>query len=171
MLSSLSSYFNMLLGYLLGISSHLLTLGSYNTTAWKSVKWKAVIEATSHRMFCTVKAENLWCLYDKPLVLSWSKRFFLSASSSVIKRRANYIQSTNNIGEKELSRPCWVWKVLLWLTKQLITKSSELLELRPGFQIMHSLWCSRTKIHPLQVCPVHGIDPLNWLVRGVFTVT
>lgn len=41
--------------------SHLLTLGSYNTTAWKSVKWKAAMEAISHRMFCTVKAENLWC--------------------------------------------------------------------------------------------------------------
>ena len=28
----------------------------------------------------------------------------------------------------------------------------------------------RTEIHPLQVCPVCGIDPLNWPVRGVFTV-
>ena len=23
-------------------------------------------------------------------------------------------------------------------------------------------WCTRTEIHPLQVCPVCGIDPLNW---------
>ena len=27
------------------------------------------------------------------------------------------------------------------------------------------LWGTRTEIHPLQVCPVRGIDPLNWLVR------
>ena len=30
-------------------------------------------------------------------------------------------------------------------------------------------WRTRTKIYPLQVCPVHGIDSLNWLMRGVFT--
>ena len=26
------------------------------------------------------------------------------------------------------------------------------------------LWCTRTKLHPLQACPVSEIDPLNWLV-------
>ena len=31
------------------------------------------------------------------------------------------------------------------------------------------LWCTRTKIHPLQVCPMHGTGPLNGLVRGAFT--
>ena len=31
------------------------------------------------------------------------------------------------------------------------------------------LWHTRTEIHHLQICPVHGICPLNWLVRGVFT--
>ena len=29
------------------------------------------------------------------------------------------------------------------------------------------LWRTRTEIHPLQVCPVRGIDPLNWPVRDV----
>ena len=29
---------------------------------------------------------------------------------------------------------------------------------------------TRTEIHPLQACPVCGIDPLNWQVRGVFTL-
>ena len=32
------------------------------------------------------------------------------------------------------------------------------------------LWCTRTEIHPLQVGLVRGIHPLNWLVRGVFTL-
>ena len=31
------------------------------------------------------------------------------------------------------------------------------------------LWSTGTEIHSLQVCPVHGIDHLNWLVSGVFT--
>ena len=32
------------------------------------------------------------------------------------------------------------------------------------------LWCTRTKIHLLQVCPVHGVDPVNLLVRGMFSL-
>ena len=32
------------------------------------------------------------------------------------------------------------------------------------------LWHTRTSFHPLQVYPVHGVDPLNLLVRGVFTL-
>ena len=32
------------------------------------------------------------------------------------------------------------------------------------------LWCTRTEIDPLQVCPVSGVDPLNLLVKGVFTL-
>ena len=32
------------------------------------------------------------------------------------------------------------------------------------------IWRPRTKIRPLQVCPLHGIDPLNWLARGMFTL-
>ena len=31
------------------------------------------------------------------------------------------------------------------------------------------LWCTRTDFHPLQVCTMCGVDPLNLLVRGVFT--
>ena len=31
------------------------------------------------------------------------------------------------------------------------------------------LWHTRSEIHPLKVCPVCRTDPLNWLVRGVFT--
>ena len=27
------------------------------------------------------------------------------------------------------------------------------------------LWLTRTEIHPLQVCPVRGTDPLNWPAR------
>ena len=29
---------------------------------------------------------------------------------------------------------------------------------------------NRTNFHPLQVCPVTGVDPLNLLARGVFTL-
>ena len=29
---------------------------------------------------------------------------------------------------------------------------------------------TRTDVHPLQVCPVRGVDPLNLQVRGVFTL-
>ena len=36
-------------------------------------------------------------------------------------------------------------------------------------QLAH-LWCTRTNFHPLQVCPVRGVDPLNLLVRDVFTL-
>ena len=32
------------------------------------------------------------------------------------------------------------------------------------------LLCTRMENHPHQVCPVHGVDPLNFLVRGVFTL-
>ena len=31
-------------------------------------------------------------------------------------------------------------------------------------------WHARTKIHPLHVRPMHGVDPLNFLVRVVFIV-
>ena len=31
------------------------------------------------------------------------------------------------------------------------------------------LWRSRNEIHSLQVWPVRGVDPLNWVVRSVFT--
>ena len=36
----------------------------------------------------------------------------------------------------------------------------------PNEALFAHLWCtrSRTKIHPVQVCPVRGIDPPNWLV-------
>ena len=33
------------------------------------------------------------------------------------------------------------------------------------------LWHTRTETQPLQVCPVRGIDLLNWLVRSVFTLS
>ena len=29
---------------------------------------------------------------------------------------------------------------------------------------------TRTDFHPLQICPVRGVDPLNLLVRDVFTL-
>ena len=32
------------------------------------------------------------------------------------------------------------------------------------------LWRTRTDFHPLQVCPVRGVDPVNLLVRSVFTL-
>ena len=32
------------------------------------------------------------------------------------------------------------------------------------------LWCTTTDFHPLEVCPVHGVDLLNLLVKGVFTL-
>ena len=32
------------------------------------------------------------------------------------------------------------------------------------------LLCTRTEIHPLQVCPVREVDPQNWLVRGLSTL-
>ena len=32
------------------------------------------------------------------------------------------------------------------------------------------LWRTRTNCHPLQVCPVRGVDPVNLLVRSVFTL-
>ena len=32
------------------------------------------------------------------------------------------------------------------------------------------LWLARAEIHPLQVCPLRGVDPLYLLVRGVFTL-
>ena len=31
------------------------------------------------------------------------------------------------------------------------------------------LGCTRTDFHPFQGCHVRGVDPLNLLVRGVFT--
>ena len=30
------------------------------------------------------------------------------------------------------------------------------------------LWHTRANIHPFQVCPLHGVNPLNLVVRGVF---
>ena len=42
-----------------------------------------------------------------------------------------------------------------------------------GLQMMYSLRvidALELKFTPLKFCPVRGIDPLNWLVRGVFSL-
>ena len=50
----------------------------------------------------------------------------------------------------------------------IIHKPSKLFRASNDAQFMR-LWHTRTDFHPLQVCPVHIVDPQTLLVRGVFT--
>ena len=58
-----------------------------------------------------------------------------------------------------------LWYTLKHFLQQIYTRA-------PNDARFAHLWRTRTEteIHPLQVWPVCGIDPLNWLVRCVFTL-
>ena len=91
----------------------------------------------------------------------------LFSSTSPVLPVSVHISCTTSVGPHLLYYQCRSTSPVLPVSVHISCTTSVSQFIRaPNDAQFARLWHAGTKIHPLQICPVHGIDPLNWLERG-----